>query len=90
MTLPGGYVLPIAWVTYEFIYYEAKETQNSDFDFLEHAARHYLMTQMLSGTILQENRELTIADDLCHISVTYSCYEQIGLSKDEELINRNE
>ena len=90
MTLPGGYVLPIAWVTYEFIYYETKETQNSDFAFLDHAARHYLMTQMSSGTILQENRELTIADDLCHISATYSCYEQIGLSKDEELINRNE
>ena len=90
MTLPGGYVLPIAWVTYEFVFYEIRETDRDDFTFLEQIARDYLLRQMSSGTILQEKHELTMADDLCRISASYSCYESIGLSKDEELIYKDE
>ncbi len=90
LTLPGGYVLPIAWVTYEFIYYETQIVENSDFAFLEQSARDYLMSQMTAGKILQEDSDLAIVDDRCRFLATYSCYELIGLSKDEELIKKNE
>lgn len=90
MTLPGGYVLPIAWVTYEFIYYKTQITENSDFTFLEQCARDYLISQMTAGKILQEDGDFAVVDDRSRYLAAYSCYELIGLSKDEELIKKNE
>lgn len=84
MTLPGGYVLPIALVTYEFIYYETQVAENSDFSFVEQSARDYLLSQMLNGSILREESDFAVVDDRYRFLATYSCYELIGLPKDEE------
>ena len=84
ITLPGGYVLPIAWVTYEFIYYETQVAENSDFSFVEQSARDYLLTQMTDGSILREESDFAVVDDRYRFLATYSCYELIGLPKDEE------
>lgn len=84
ITLPGGYVLPIALVTYEFIYYETQIAENSDFSFVEQSARDYLLTQMSDGSILREESDFAVVDDRYRFLATYSCYELIGLPKDEE------
>ena len=84
ITLPGGYVLPIAWVTYEFIYYETQVAENSDFSFVEQSARDYLLTQMTDGSILREESDFAVVDDRYRFLATYSCYELIGLQQDEE------
>ena len=90
LTLPGGYVLPVAWVTYEYIYYDTQVTENSDFSFLGQSARDYLMSQMSSGRILQEDSDSSVVDGRYRFLATYSCYELIGLSKNEELMQKNE
>ena len=90
LTLPGGYVLPIAWVTYEFIYYETQNTENTDCSFLGQAAEDYLMSQMSFGRILHTDSDASKEDDRYCYYATYSCYESIGLLKDEELTEKNE
>ncbi len=90
LTLPGGFVLPIAWVTYTFVHFETQVCENSDFAYLTQFSRNYLTKHMSGGKILQEDTDFTLLDDICSFTATYSCYELIGLSKDEEFITKNE
>lgn len=90
LMLPGGFTLPVALVTQEIINCETTIGQTEDFSYMEEVCRTYLQSIMTDGTILQESTDLSVSDDICRFSATYSCHEQIGLTKDEELINRNE
>ena len=88
--LPGGFTLPVALVTQEIIHCGTTMGQTTDFSYMEEACRAYLQSVMTDGTILQESTDLSVSDDICRFSAIYSCHEQIGLIKDEELINQNE
>jgi sporulation protein YqfD len=88
--LPGGFTLPVALVTQEIIHCGTTMGQTADFSYMEEACRSYLQSIMTDGTILKESADLSVSDDICRISAIYSCHEQIGLTKDEELINQNE
>ena len=90
LILPGGFVLPIALVKQEFVYYETETTDRSNFDFMESYSRSYLLSQMVSGQILQEDAQWDLLEDICRYSVVYSCYEQIGVTKEEEFMKNNE
>ena len=87
LTLPGGYVLPLALVRQEILYYDTSASTGSDFSFLESASREYLKGQMIAGTILKEAISLEEDDYICRISGKYECIEMIGCSTNEELGN---
>ncbi len=89
LSLPGDFTLPIALVTYDFLYYETKTQEVTDFTFLTEVAQGYVISQMDSGTILREESTLEQMDDICHFSASYSCYERIGMTIDEEFIKQN-
>ena len=57
---------------------------------MEETCRSYLQSIMTDGTVLQENSDLSVSDDVCRFSAVYSCYEQIGITKVEELTEQNE
>ncbi len=90
LVLPGGFTLPVALVTQEIIDCETVTGQVEDFSHIEEACRSYLQSIMVDGTILQEISNLSVSDDVCHFTAIYSCHEQIGITKDEELTKRNE
>lgn len=90
LVLPGGFTLPVALVTQEIVSYETEAVQVEDFSFVGSFSRDYMQSIMIDGTILQEKSKLSISEDVCRFIGNYSCYEQIGLTIEEELINRNE
>ena len=87
LTLPGGYILPVALVRQEIIYYDTAKATGDDFSFLETAAREYLKGQMIAGTILKEDVSFNEDDYICRISGRYECLEMIGCTTNEELGN---
>lgn len=88
LTLPGGYVLPVAFVTQEFIYYDTEVRETSDVSFIEPFSRSYLLSKMMAGRILQGKFDITKEDDICRFGGHYSCYELIGVTKNEEFIGK--
>ena len=90
LVLPGGFTLPVALVTQEIIYYDTARELVEDFSYMEETCRSYLQSIITDGTVLQENSDLSVSDDVCRFSAVYSCYEQIGITKVEELTEQNE
>ena len=90
LVLPGGFVLPIALVTQEFIYYETVMSDNTDFAFMESYSDNYLQSHMISGSILWKDSEQILLEDKCRLLVSYGCYELIGIAKEEEFLKNNE
>ena len=90
LVLPGGFTLPVALITQEIITYDTAVGQVADFSYMEETCRSYLQSIMIDGTIFRGNSNTELSNDVCRFSAVYGCYEQIGLLKDEELINHNE
>ena len=88
LTIPGGYVLPVAFVTQEFIYYDTEVQEIREFSFIEPFSKSYLLSQMMAGRILQGKFDMTMEDNICRFWGHYSCYELIGVTKDEEFIGK--
>lgn len=85
ITLPGGFVLPVAIGKETFIYhtktdfeYETAQTQLSQF------AANYLLQIMQAGQILHEDVIVTRSETLYCLDGTYGCHEMIGRSRPEE------
>lgn len=90
LVLPGGFTLPVALVTQEIIRYDTEAFYLEDFSFMESICRNYLQSIMRYGTILQEESHIEVFEGVCRFTAGYSCHEQIGLIKEEELTNHNE
>lgn len=79
LTLPGGYVLPVALVIQRG---QARQMvsaplQNPE-EALEDFGRHYVQTQMLAGRILGAETELRSGSDAYFFSGVYTCEEMIA------------
>jgi similar to stage IV sporulation protein len=85
ITLPGGFVLPIAIACEQTIEYRS-EVQRSPLSevILSAFAQQYLSERMQSGKILDSNQVYFHADGFCRLDGNYSCYEIIGISRPEE------
>lgn len=86
LTLPGGFILPVAIVREETVYYETYDdtvTEN-DFALLDCASKKYLFEQMIAGEILNYTTDYELTDRLCILSGSYVCREQLGKYKFEE------
>lgn len=91
MTLPGGFVLPVAIVK-EILIYE--ECTSASVAMTEEAmssfARRYLTASMRSGRVLSQE-ESFITDEGCQMLIgSYQCLEMIGIRKQEEIVKPNE
>ena len=75
LTLPGGFRLPVALVTdtYQMCRTE-RVSREMEQDALLQQARHYVRSQMRSGTILRE--EVRVVDGT--MTVAFECREMIG------------
>ncbi len=92
LTLPGGFVLPVA-LTVETITYYDQSAVPTDQDALllemERCAEKYVLGQMISGVILQKEQTLETDERICTLYEDYTCQEMIGRVRDEEIIDRH-
>ena len=89
VTLPGGFVLPIAFVTETYIYYENRESVAAG-DLMEtklpQLAQNYLCSQMIAGKILSSDVDISQQEDSLLLNGKYECLEMIGQERLEEII----
>ena len=89
LTLPGGFVLPVALVTERWIRYNTEACAQSEGDvrqILCDFSENYLDQQMLAGRILKRSQEFVQADDGYCLHGRYSCIEMIGREQSEETL----
>lgn len=89
VTLPGGFQLPIAFVTETWIYYE--ETAPAAIaeqakDNLVRFAEFYLRSQMVAGQILEKEEDFIQEEGVFRLDGEYGCLEMIGRERKEEII----
>lgn len=89
LTLPGGFQLPVVLVIETWIVRQ----RNTEMDTAEYgaamlaqAARDYLRSVMVAGTVLQETSQLKQAEDSFTLQSKFICHEMIGQVRDEEII----
>ena len=89
LTLPGGFVLPIALVREKWIWYETENcagAEDREEKILTDFAEAYLDQQMLAGRILDQEYELTGGDGVLRLRSSYACIEMIGREQNEEIL----
>jgi len=89
VTLPGGFILPIAIVTETYIYYEDRESVavgDLEDTELPQIAQSYLSSQMIAGRIVNADVNISRQEDAFLLSGKYECLEMIGQERLEEII----
>lgn len=85
MTLPGGFVLPVAVAVETWIFYETEECSHpSASEILLAYSRQYLTDQMLAGSIVGALEQPCFKDGVLYLKALYDCYEMIGITRIEE------
>ncbi len=87
VTLPGGFVLPVAIVTETYIAYETQQgaMENGE-GLLSDFSADYLKQQMAAGQILEKEERLETGAGWVRLSGRYQCLEMIGIQRNEEII----
>ncbi len=89
LTLPGGFVLPVALVreTYHF-YEDSIETMSAEdaSEALSRLTQAYLGRQMVAGKILFKNESISSDEHAYRLKGQYACLEMIGRQRNEEII----
>ncbi len=87
VTLPGGFVLPVALVTETYIGYETQqEAVKNGEQLLSDFSGDYLKQQMTAGQILEKQEHLESGDGWVRLSGRYQCLEMIGIQRNEEIV----
>lgn len=89
LTLPGGFILPVALVTEQWISYECVTQPVPEIEIkelLEDFAESYLKQQMIAGKILQSTQEMSVEEHFYLLQGRYSCMEMIGQERREEIL----
>ena len=83
--LPGGFVLPLAFVR-EYIYSDNSSATSitADESLLLNTVEHYLLDQSISAEIINRNYSYHSAETIVAMAVTYDCVEMIGRERIEE------
>ncbi len=85
VNLPGGFRLPVALVTEEYITYEQEPTViDAGEQILYDFAKQYLAQRMIAGKICTAGETITPMEGICRLDGVYSCYEMIGITRIEE------
>ena len=92
LTLPGGFVLPVAFIQEVWITCEMQESQvDSQYAdaLMRELSRGYVNSLMVAGEI-QDHEETVSVSELCYqLYGKYSCLEMIGREKNEEILQYN-
>ena len=89
ITLPGGFVLPVAFITETYIDMETDEmvqTEDQVIELLKDLSNQYLSSQMIAGKILSREETVIQEDEVYRINGRYICQEMIGIVRNEEII----
>ncbi len=89
LTLPGGFVLPVALVTEVWIYASQEEVPVEQEDaaaLVSGFASEYLKKQMIAGQILSVGENVEAEDGIYCLQGTYACREMIGRVQKEETL----
>ena len=92
LTLPGGFVLPIALVTETWVYYESEDAALSGEEareMLSGFSARYLQQQMMAGRILSAQESISEQDAEITLNGQYQCQEMIARIHSEEIITPN-
>ena len=85
ITLPGGFVLPIAIATEESIRYSFADSDCGNPEaFLLPYMEKYVQSQMIGGAIVSCSQVMTQMDGGYRVDAVYTCCEMIGISRPEE------
>ncbi len=92
VTLPGGFVLPVALITEEWTYYDTSAAVSVDdaSQQLQDFAREYLSEQMIAGAILSADETVMSDGATGMLTGRYACEEMIGRVQKEEIIKPND
>jgi hypothetical protein len=85
VTLPGGFVLPLAFVTESWTDCTLS-AGSADQPELAFFAQEYLTEQMNAGRILSGTESLTVSEGTFQLMGHYRCLEMIGIRKNEEIV----
>lgn len=87
LTLPGGFVLPLAFAVERVQRYHY-ETVSMDEDLaytrILDYANHYILNQMVSGKVLGSTQKKVSLQESSAVCVDYLCVEMIGRERSEE------
>lgn len=92
VTLPGGFVLPVAIVTEVWTYRQTNDAvlQEDAAEYtLSSFAERYLSSQMVAGRITDVHESLSAEDGVFTLTGKYACLEMIGIVQNEEMIVPN-
>ncbi len=87
--LPGGFHLPIAWITEQSISCDVmtEKIADDELKWAENMALQYIKDSMLAGQVLKEDVSIAFEDGLYILYGEYTCREQIGKLRAEEKLN---
>lgn len=86
VTLPGGFQLPVAWVTETWIYHDETVAVDEAVPDLSGSAEMYLCGHMVAGKILSKVETTTQDNGVLCLRGEYACLEMIGQERNEEII----
>ncbi len=88
LTLPGGFQLPFGIKVETFVYYRPDSVcipEEQASQLMEHQARQYLVSGMISGKILSQKQIFSAYDGLYCLTGRYVCREMIGRIQYEKI-----
>ena len=92
LTLPGGFVLPVAFIQEVWITYEMQDTRvDSQYAdaLMRDVSRGYVNSLMVAGEILDQEETVSASEFGYQLYGKYSCLEMIGREKNEEIWQYN-
>lgn len=88
LELPGGFTLPISFITENIVYYESV-LADTDTYWAKDSGQDYLQTQMIAGTIISKDVQIIPYNAVTYYKEKYFCTEMIGKIKFEETLKTN-
>lgn len=89
ISLPGGFVLPLAFSKETVIQSNLADhqmTENDAVTLLSNTAANYLQSNMIAGKILGKDESSSGGNGIYRMSGRYSCLEMIGIQHYEEIV----
>lgn len=93
LSLPGGYQLPISLVCETLTEYSSDvsvQTGIDSYSWINEFTEQYLTDQMVAGSILSRDGNITVSDGICIYTGRFSCLEMIGKVRYEEILDNYE
>lgn len=90
ITLPGGFVLPVAFAVDTHQHYESSSVVTADaedcYACLAAFCDSYILSQMVSGTVLDCDVTVPSGSGGCRLDAEYVCLEMIGRRREERKV----